>query len=129
MIDEEGGIIAGHGRVLAAQKLGIDEVPTMAATGWTKAQKQAYVLADNKLPMNAAWDMDLLRLEMQDLDDDKFDLKLTGFTVEEMDGIFFEPDFGAGTEADQGKLDELAPKMVECPHCGSSFDLREHGQG
>ena len=79
LIDEEGGIIAGHGRVLAAQKLGIDEVPTMAATGWTKAQKQAYVLADNQLPQNAGWDMDLLSVEMKDLDAEGFDLSLMGF--------------------------------------------------
>jgi ParB-like chromosome segregation protein Spo0J len=60
LMDEDGEIIAGHGRVMAARKLGIEEVPTMTATGWTKAQKQAYVLADNQLPQNAGWDMDLL---------------------------------------------------------------------
>lgn len=84
LIDEEGGIIAGHGRVLAAQKLGIDEVPTMAAKGWTKAQKQAYVLADNQLPQNAGWDMDLLSVEMKDLDAEGFDLSLMGFNDDMM---------------------------------------------
>jgi ParB-like chromosome segregation protein Spo0J len=79
LVDEDGGIIAGHGRVLAAQKLGIDEVPTIVATGWTKAQKQAYVLADNQLPQNAGWDMDLLKVEVQDLDSEGFDLSLIGF--------------------------------------------------
>ena len=79
LIDEDGEIIAGHGRVMAARKLGIEEVPTMVATGWTKAQKQAYVLADNQLPQNAGWDMDLLTVEMKDLDADGFDLSLIGF--------------------------------------------------
>jgi ParB-like chromosome segregation protein Spo0J len=79
LIDEDGGIIAGHGRVMAARKLGIEEVPTMTATGWTKAQKQAYVLADNQLPQNAGWDMDLLSVEMKDLDTEGFDLSLIGF--------------------------------------------------
>ena len=79
LVDEDGGIIAGHGRVLAAQKLGIDDVPTIVATGWTKAQKAAYVLADNQLPQNAGWDMDLLSVEMKDLDAEGFDLSLMGF--------------------------------------------------
>jgi len=79
LIDEDGEIIAGHGRVMAARKLGIEEVPTMTATGWTKAQKQAYVLADNQLPQNAGWDMDLLKIEMQDLSSEGFDLSLIGF--------------------------------------------------
>jgi ParB-like chromosome segregation protein Spo0J len=79
LVDEDGGIIAGHGRVLAAQKLGIDEIPTIVATGWTKAQKAAYVLADNQLPQNAGWDMDLLSVEMKDLDSEGFDLSLIGF--------------------------------------------------
>ena len=79
LIDEDGEIIAGHGRVMAARKLGIEEVPTMTATGWSKAQKQAYVLADNQLPQNAGWDMDLLKIEMQDLSSEGFDLSLIGF--------------------------------------------------
>lgn len=79
LVDEDGEIIAGHGRVMAARKLGIEEVPTMTASGWTKAQKQAYVLADNQLPQNAGWDMDLLSVEMKDLDAEGFDLSLIGF--------------------------------------------------
>ena len=79
LIDEDGGIIAGHGRVLAAQKLGITDVPTMTATGWTEAQKRAYILADNQLALNAGWDMELLKVELGDLDDDGFDVDLIGF--------------------------------------------------
>ena len=60
LVDEKGGLIAGHGRVLAAKKLGLDEVPVVVARGWSKAQKRAYVLADNKLTENGGWDDDLL---------------------------------------------------------------------
>lgn len=129
LVDEAGGIIAGHGRILAAQKLGIAEVPCMVASGWTEGQKRAYVIADNKLALNAGWEVDALKIEMQELDALGFDLTLTGFDVGEMTALFDEPDFAPGTEEDQGKLDELAPKMVQCPHCGQDFDLREHGQG
>jgi len=129
LIEPDGGIIAGHGRVMAAQKLGLAEVPCMVAEGWSEAQKRAYVIADNKLALNADWDMDALKIEMQEIDGLKFDLTLTGFDVGEMAALFDEPDFAPGTEDDQGKLDELAPKMVNCPHCGQEYDLREHGQG
>ena len=64
LVDEEGGIIAGHGRVLAAQKLGISDVPVMVAAGWSEAQRRAYVLADNKLALNAAWDDAKLEIEL-----------------------------------------------------------------
>ena len=128
LIEPGGGIIAGHGRVMAAQKLGLDEVPCMVAHGWTEAQKRAYVIADNKLTINSAWDMDLLKVELQDIDVFGFDLALTGFGVEEMAGLFGEPNFAPGTEDDQGRLDQLEPKMCQCPNCGEQFDLREHGQ-
>lgn len=129
LIDPDGGIIAGHGRIMAAQRLGIDEVPCMVADGWTEAQKRAYVIADNKLALNAGWDNELLKVELQEIEALRFDLTLTGFDVGEMTAIFDEPDFAPGTEEEQGKLDELAPKMVTCPHCNAEWDLREHGQG
>jgi ParB-like chromosome segregation protein Spo0J len=129
LIDPDGGIIAGHGRLMAAQRIGLDDVPCIIADGWTEAQKRAYVIADNKLALNAGWDENILKVEFQELESLRFDLELTGFTVEEMDGLFYEPDFAPGTEDDQGKLDELSPKMVTCPHCGGEWDLREHGQG
>jgi ParB-like chromosome segregation protein Spo0J len=91
LIDEDGGIIAGHGRVMAARKLGIKQIPTMTATGWSHAQKQAYVLADNQLPQNAEWDLDLLAVEMKDLDADGFDLSLIGFGIDYLDSISVEP--------------------------------------
>lgn len=126
LADGDKGIIAGHGRLLAARKLGMDTVPVIELSHLTKAQKQAYIIADNKLALNAGWDLDLLKVELQELDG-KFDLALTGFNAGELAAMFDVPNFAPGTEDQQGKLDELAPKIVQCPHCGQEYDLREHG--
>lgn len=84
LIDDEGEIIAGHGRVMAAKKLGLAEVPVMIARGWTKAQKRAYCIADNKLALNAGWDTELLKIELADLREGDFDLDLIGFSGDEL---------------------------------------------
>jgi DNA modification methylase len=81
------GIIAGHGRLMAAQKLNLDKVPTIDCSDMTESQKKAYIIADNKLAMNAGWDMDFLKLELQDLEDADFDLSLTGFDDKELDAL------------------------------------------
>ena len=129
IVDGKSGIVAGHGRVMAAQKLGLASLPVIEAAHLTEAQKRAYVIADNRLALDAGWDNDMLKIELQDLDAEGFDLSLTGFEVGEMAAMFDQSNFEPGTEQDQGKLDELAPKMIQCPHCGQDFDLREHGQG
>src|SRR5260370_41981261 len=79
LIDEEDGIIAGHGRVLAAHLLGLDEVPGIVLAHLTPAQRRAYVLADNKLALNAGWDLEMLSLPVGELGGAGFDLSLTGF--------------------------------------------------
>jgi ParB-like nuclease domain len=79
LADEEGGLIAGEGRLLAARQLGYTEVPVMVARGWSDAQKRAYVIADNQLALNAGWDRELLGLELGELKLGGFDLALTGF--------------------------------------------------
>lgn len=84
LIDENGQIIAGHGRVLAAQKLKIADVPVMVARGWTETQKRAYVLADNQLALNGSWDEAILRLELDDLKVAGADLDLIGFSEKDM---------------------------------------------
>lgn len=84
LIDEQGGIIAGHGRVQAAQLLNLSEVPTITLSHLSEAQKKAYILADNRMALNAGWDIELLKLEILDLDDKDFDLSLTGFDDDEL---------------------------------------------
>ena len=124
IIDGDNGIIAGHGRVMAAQKLGIKELPCIEAIHLTDTKRRAYIIADNKLALNAGWDNDMLRIELDELGGAGFDLELTGFSLDEMANIFDEPNFQPGSEEDQGRLDELAPKMATCPHCCAEFDLR-----
>jgi ParB-like chromosome segregation protein Spo0J len=87
LVNEDGTIIAGHGRVCAAKKLGLSEVPVMVASGWTKAQIKAYALADNKLALNAGWDPDLLSLEIAELRDDGFEIDLIGFDPGEISDL------------------------------------------
>jgi ParB-like chromosome segregation protein Spo0J len=87
LIDANNGIIAGHGRLLAARKLGLKQVPTLDGSDLTEAQKKAYVIADNKLAMNAGWDGELLALEMEELLKGNFNLELLGFTENELDEL------------------------------------------
>jgi len=82
LVSEAGGIIAGHGRILAAQHLNIREVPVIVAVGWTDAQQRAYVIADNKLALEAGWDRETLALEFAELQALDFDVTLTGFDDE-----------------------------------------------
>jgi DNA modification methylase len=90
LVDEDGGIIAGHGRTLAAQRLNMKEVPVMVAAGWSDAKKRAYIIADNKLALNAGWDNEMLALELGELKDLDFDLDLTGFTADEIAALMPE---------------------------------------
>ena len=99
LVDGAGGIIAGHGRVLAAQRLGMESVPCIQATHLTEAQKRAFVLADNKLTENAGWDDELLRLEMTDLNLAGFDLKLTGFDEGDLSRLLTPLDSGEDNPA------------------------------
>jgi len=87
LIDNDGGIIAGHGRVMAARKLKLKEVPCIRLGHLTDAQKRAYVIADNKLALNAGWDDEMLKLELGDLKELNFDLSLTGFSTDEINAL------------------------------------------
>jgi ParB-like chromosome segregation protein Spo0J len=87
LIDGSNGIVAGHGRVMAAEKLGLIEVPCIELDHLTPTQRQAYVIADNKLALNAEWDEELLSLELDALRADGFDLELTGFALDEIKGL------------------------------------------
>ena len=87
LIDEHGMIIAGHCRVLAAQKLGLTEIPCITARGWSDAKKRAYVIADNKLTENGGWDSEVLALELTELLEEGYDVDLTGFAQTEIDSL------------------------------------------
>jgi hypothetical protein len=99
LLDEGGGIIAGHGRVLAAQQLGLADVPCMVAAGWSEAQKRAYIIADNKLALNAGWDEGLLRAELEGLKSLGFDIGLTGFSLDEIAAFDLGSEAGARSTA------------------------------
>lgn len=109
LVDEAGSIIAGHGRTLAAQRLKMTEVPVMVASGWSDAKKRAYIIADNKLALNAGWDNEMLALELGEIGELGFDLDLTGFTAEEIAALMPE-------QIEPGLTDEDAvPEVPEQP--------------
>ncbi|MBF0410989.1 MAG: site-specific DNA-methyltransferase [Candidatus Riflebacteria bacterium] len=94
LIDEGGGIIAGHGRVMAARKLNIDTVPCIILSHLSENQKRAYIIADNKIALNAGWDQEMLLLELEALKDADFDLELSGFSEKELLELFKENNAG-----------------------------------
>ena len=109
LIDEQGGIIAGHGRVMAAKKLGLAEVPTITLEGLTKAQVKAYVIADNQLALNSGWDVDTLKLEIETLQELEFDIDLLGFDEDFLNGLLDE-------EPSEGLTDDDAvPELPDEP--------------
>jgi DNA modification methylase len=101
IVDGDNGIIAGHGRVLAAQKLGLVDLPVIEAGHLSDTQRRAYIIADNKLAMNADWDDEMLRVELDALGADGFDLELTGFSLDEIADLQIE-------EVPEGLTDEDA---------------------
>src|SRR5215469_6443858 len=90
LADETGSILAGHARVMAAELNGYPEAPVMIARGWSEAKKRAYVLADNKLALNAGWDLEMLGVELMDLRDMGADLNLIGFDAAELKPLLRE---------------------------------------
>jgi ParB-like chromosome segregation protein Spo0J len=122
IIDGASGIVAGHGRVMAAQKLGLLELPVIEASHLTDAQRRAYVIADNRLALDAGWDEEMLRVEFDDLGALGFDLELTGFAQFELANIF---DDGV-REPQESKTQEIDVDGFEsdhqCPKCGFEFN-------
>ena len=129
VIDEDGGILAGHGRVMALRKLGVEEVPCIEAAGLTQAQRRAYVLADNKLALNAGWDEDLLRVELEELTGLGFDLDLTGFDEAELGGLLEQQDETVEDAVGESLAQEIDVDAYEmgcrCPRCGFEFNPPE----
>jgi hypothetical protein len=127
LVSEDGTIIAGHGRVLAARLLGLEEAPVMVAVGWSDAQTRAYVIADNKLALNADWDTELLTAELDELKELGFDLDLVGFELDEMEELHAA---AAGEDQDKGSLLALANITIEEPRtaveAGDHWQLGQH---
>lgn len=140
LVDEAGTLIAGHGRVLAAHQLGLTEVPTMVAAGWSEAKKRAYMLADNKLAENAGWDDELLRSELGELlaagftgdllgfDADELALTLDGWDSDLGDGLAGDPDgmAGLGAKLTISFNDDNKDRLGEVREAVMAF-LAEHG--
>ncbi len=135
LIGEDDVIIAGHGRLLAAQKLGLESVPVIRLDHLSKAQRQALVLADNKIAENAGWDEDLLRLELQALEEANFDLDVIGFSETELDDLFAGLDDEDNTEG-ENEVPEIPTEPISklgdvwiCGNhrvlCGSATELTD----
>jgi DNA modification methylase len=124
LIDDAGGIIAGHGRVLGARAVGLAAVPCLRLVGLSAAQKSAYVIADNKLALNAGWDDALLALEMRDLQGMDFDLGLLGFDTSEIDQLLAGLD--ATPEGDTDADDVPEPPAAPVSRLGDVWLLGKH---
>lgn len=130
IVDGESGIIAGHGRVMAAQKLGLASLPVIEAAHLTEAQKRAYVIADNRLALDAGWDNEMLKVELSDLQADGFNLELTGFSLDEIAAFLVDPTEGltdpdAVPDVPEVPVSVLGDIWVLGKHriaCGSSTD-------
>ena len=120
LIDGEGGIVAGHARVEAARRLGLASVPCIDCSDMGETQKRAYILADNRIALNAGWDDEMLALELAELRNLEVDLETLGFSSAELEQLVGEvPDFAPADENNQGRLDAKAD--VTCPACGHAF--------
>ena len=128
LITGAGEIIAGHGRVLAAQKLGLPKVPCIVADHLSEAQRRAYVLADNQLALNAGWDQDLLAEELRALQAEDFDLELTGFDDRELAEMLM-PDLDGGEDGKPAKAKAPAappPPAIPVTAVGDIWQLGRH---
>ena len=125
LVDGDNGIIAGHGRILAARKLGLAEVPCIELAHLSEAQKKAYIIADNKLALNAGWDNDLLALEFAELQELGFDLDLTGFDADELEALAGAEENDVPQQSTAREVDADAFEMEhKCPRCGFEYDSK-----
>jgi ParB-like chromosome segregation protein Spo0J len=124
LIDDENGIIAGHGRVLAARALGMDDVPCIRLSHLTETQRRAYVLADNRIALNSGWDVDMLALELTELKLDDFDLTMLGFDVPELDKLLNGHDEPPESQTQEVDVDAFQMEC-RCPRCGFEFDPKQ----
>lgn len=126
LIDEENGILSGHGRLLAARELGIDEVPCVRIIGLSNAQKRAYIIADNRLALSSTWDSEMLAMELGELSGLDFDLSVLGFTYSELEALLdigdTDAEVGACMKADAVEVDTNFTFEHTCPRCGFEYN-------
>lgn len=122
LIDEDNGIIAGHGRIMAASLLKMDKVPCITLKGLTPAQKKAYVIADNKLALNAGWDLEMLKVEFESLQEMEFNIDVIGFSEDELNDLFPKEPIDGLTDED------AVPEAPETPVTilGDIWQLGDH---
>jgi DNA modification methylase len=125
LLDGENGVVAGHGRLLAAKKLGLKEVPCIELSHLTEAKKKAYILADNKIALNSGWDNELLNIELEELKDEDIDLNLIGFSDAELDEISKEFTEEEKPFTDE-EADEVPEKIKTRAKLGDIWQLGEH---
>lgn len=127
LIDAEDGIIAGHGRVMAARKLGLEKVPCIRLAHLSETQRRAYIIADNKLALNSGWDEEMLALELAELREVDFDLDLTGFDGDAIEQFLNPPERNdEAPESSGGEIDVDGMQMeCACPKCGFEFDPKK----
>jgi ParB-like nuclease domain len=123
LIADDGEIVAGHGRVCAAKLLGIETVPAVRLTHLSEAERRAYVIADNKLALNAGWDREMLAIELQGLIDLDFEIELTGFSLAEIDIVLDEARESAPDGTDASIEDTIPPYQHEAPAVTQPGDL------
>jgi len=121
LIDKDCGIIAGHGRVEAAKREGMTEVPCVWVEHLTETQKKAYILADNRLALDAGWDMNILKVELEELKELDFEINLTGFNEDELTGLF--EDYKS-IELEEPQEGDGKATLCHCPKCGFEFEVR-----
>lgn len=127
VISNDGGILAGHGRVMAAQKLGLKEVPCVIESHLTEAQKRAYILADNRLALDAGWDEEMLKVELTDLRDEfNFDLDLIGFNQEELESFFENNPIDVESESGEDEEVEIDENAEAVTNPGDIWLLGDH---
>lgn len=125
LVDSDDGIIAGHGRLMAAKRLNLSEVPVIVLDHLTDDQRRAYVIADNKLALNAGWDEELLAAELQSLFEDGYDLSLTGFSDAELDELLEqEEEPGEGANGDPEEIPDVGVRSVSV--LGDVWQLGKH---
>jgi DNA modification methylase len=126
VISEDGGVLAGHGRLMAAKKLGLKQVPCVVESHLNESQKKAYILADNRLALDAGWDEEMLKIELEELDSDNFDMGLLGFNADELNKYFDMEPLESDSDNEEEKEVEIDNESKPVTKLGDVWILGNH---